>query len=137
MPTHNRFELTLSSMTVTLNLDNVIIGKHRTKEHRGNTCECGDKHLTFECNDIGIENGMYNYLIVNTKYNSLAIRISLWIVFRTSYTYATLHLLVDNEYKIMYNRLDGRGVTNRRAAQHLEVRIQSEWTEKVLMTWWE
>ena len=89
----NRSELALGSMAITLSLDNDDIRNHCTiKENKGNTCEYDDKHLMFECKD----NGMYNYLIANIKYNSLAIRTSLWIVLRTSYMHTTLHPLESN-----------------------------------------
>jgi hypothetical protein len=118
MSMHNTgFELALDSMTVThniLSLDNVNTQRQcRMKEHRDNTYECSDKQLMPECKNNGIGKRMHKCRAVNTKYNSLAIKTSSWIVLITRYMHTTtLHQLEGIEHKIVCSRLDGRGVTN-------------------------
>ena len=90
-----------------------MYGRCKMKNHVNNTQECDADRFMLECSKhIGIGKGMYKCLIVNTEYDSLAIKTSLWIVLLTRYMHTTLNQLESNEHKIVCSRLDGRGVTN-------------------------
>ena len=94
-------------------LDDINMHKQRRmNEHRGNTSECSDEQMMFECKNTGIGKRMYKYRTVSMKYNTMAIRTSSWIVLTIGYMHTTLHQLESNEHKIVCSRLDGRGVTN-------------------------
>ena len=79
-----------------------------------NTCKCGTNQTMFECKGIGIGNGIYKCRTANTKYNTMAIRTSSWIVLTIGYMHTTLHQLESSEHKTVCSRLDGRGVSAER-----------------------
>ena len=133
MSMHNTgFDLAIDNTTTIHNIlsleNNDMYGRCKMKNHVNNTQECDADRFMLECSKhIGIGKGMYKCLIVNTEYDSLAIKkTSLWIVLLTRYMHTTLNQLESNEHKIVCNRLDGRGVTNVVHLHIFEVRIQSQ-----------